>query len=363
MREPDETDPTGEAGETDATDAAGPAGAGPAREPLEDPGSLRAAARALGFHRLGVAAAGRSPHADRFIAWLAAGRHGSMEYLARTVARRIDPRATLPGARSVVVVSLPYEPEVDLPSPVNLERGRIARYARGRDYHRVIEGKLRPLAARIRDGDRFRTWYTVDAGPLLERDWAEAAGIAWIGKNALAIDPEIGSWLFLGAIVTDRPYRPDSPAIDQCGRCTRCLEACPTGALAEPRTVDATRCISYRTIEARDPVAPNDGGELHGWVLGCDICQEVCPWNTRPARLRPPIDPDLAPRDLPDSLDELAALDREGFLARFAGTAVVHAGEARLAASARAIRADRDGRSGRAATDPGVRTAGREGTP
>ncbi len=176
-----------------------------------DPTPLRTAARNLGFHRLGVAAARRSPHADRFLAWLSKGHHGTMGYLAEQVERRIDPRETVPGAQSVIVVSLPYADDVDLPAPDETSRGKISRYARGRDYHRVMQGKLRRLAETMRDGDRYRTWYTVDAGPLLERDWAEAAGIGWIGKNALVIDPEIGSWFFLGAIVTDRPYQPDAP--------------------------------------------------------------------------------------------------------------------------------------------------------
>jgi epoxyqueuosine reductase len=308
---------------------------------LEDPGALRAAARALGFHRLGIAAAERSRHADRYLEWLAAGRHGAMEYLAREVARRIDPRESLPGARSVVVVSLPYDDDVPFPAPDDPGRARIARYARGRDYHRVMGAKLRRLAEAIREGSRFAAWWTVDSGPLLERDFAEAAGIGWIGKNALVIDPEIGSWIFLGAVVTDRPYRPDAPSLDQCGRCTRCLDACPTGALATPRTVDAQKCISYRTIEDRALVAEDQGATLAGWVLGCDICQEVCPWNTRPGRRRPAIDPDLAPRPLPDALDELGALDRDGFLARFRGTAAMRAGARRVAASARAVAAHR----------------------
>ncbi len=307
-----------------------------------DPTPLRTAARNLGFHRLGVAAARRSPHADRFLAWLSKGHHGTMGYLAEQVERRIDPRETVPGAQSVIVVSLPYADDVDLPAPDETSRGKISRYARGRDYHRVMQGKLRRLAETMRDGDRYRTWYTVDAGPLLERDWAEAAGIGWIGKNALVIDPEIGSWFFLGAIVTDRPYQPDAPALDQCGRCTRCLDACPTGALAIERTVDARACISYRTIEHRDPVPIESGRELHGWILGCDICQEVCPWNTRPARRKPPVDSDLTPRPLPDRLDELSKLDRASFLAQFSGTAVVRAGADRLAASARAVAASRD---------------------
>ena len=265
-----------------------------------------------------------------------------MDYLAKKVERRIDPRETLPGAQSVVVVTLPYPDDVEFPAKDDEERVRIARYARGRDYHRVIEGKLKRLAATIREGDRFRTWYTVDAGPLLERDWAEAAGVGWLGKNALIIDPEIGSWFFLGVIVTDREYPIDAPIADHCGTCTRCLEVCPTGALSEARTVDATRCISYLTIETEEPVTLAQGADLHGWVFGCDLCQEVCPWNTRPARVPPETVPDFEARPLPDDLETLTGLDRERFLEHFSGTSVVRGGEGRLAASAAAIRHHRN---------------------
>ncbi|MGA1203563.1 MAG: tRNA epoxyqueuosine(34) reductase QueG [Planctomycetota bacterium] len=299
--------------------------------------ALEREARALGFRRLGIAPAGRSPHADRFLAWLDAGRHGGMDYLARKVERRIDPRETLPGATSVIVVTLPYADEVPFPDEAEVERGRIARYARGRDYHRVMETRLKRLALRIREGERYRTWYTVDAGPLLERDWAERAGVGWLGKNGLIIDPEVGSWLFLGAIVTDRAYPVDAPIPDQCGTCTRCLDACPTGALIAARSVDARLCISYRTIEDPEPVPAAGGPDLHGWVYGCDICQEVCPWNSRPARVAPDILPDLEPRSLPDRLTELSRLDRPRFLEAFTGTSAMRAGHERLAASARAI--------------------------
>ena len=312
------------------------------RDRGEDPTSLRAFARTLGFHSLGVAEAGRSRHADRYLVWLQAGKHGSMDYLSRHVDRRIDPRKSLPGARTVVVVTLPYDPDPEFPPDSAKERGKIARYARGRDYHKVMKPRLHSLASEIGAGGQFQTWYTADAGPLLERDWAEAAGIGWIGKNGLLIDREIGSWFFLGAVVTDRHYDPDSPGLDQCGRCTRCLDACPTDALADIRSVDATKCISYWTIERDHPVDSSEGITLGGWVFGCDICQEVCPWNTRPARTGPAIAEDLQPRALPDKLRVLASLDREQFLEYFRGTAVMRAGENRLSASARAIEQARE---------------------
>ncbi len=314
------------------------------RDRGEDPTSLRTFARTLGFHSLGVAEAGRSRHADRYLQWLQAGKNGSMDYLSRNVDRRIDPRESLPGARTVVVVTLPYDPDPEFPLDSADGRGKIARYARGRDYHKVMKPRLKTLSSEIGAGGEFQTWYTADAGPLLERDWAEAAGIGWIGKNGLLIDPEVGSWFFLGAVVTDRHYLPDSPGLDQCGRCTRCLDACPTDALAEIRSVDATKCISYWTIERDRPVDTSEGATLDGWVFGCDICQEVCPWNTRPARKQPAITEDLVPRSLPDKLEILSALDREQFLEYFRGTAVMRAGEKRLSASAHAIEEAREKR-------------------
>ncbi len=180
---------------------------------------LKEAARRIGFLRLGIARAGPSPHRERFQEWLAAGRHGTMSYMARQVARRVDPRVTLPGAQSVIVGSLPYEDRASFPPPGSRERGKIARYARGRDYHRVMKPLLAQLAETVQAEGRWRVWYAVDTSPILERDWAEAAGVGWIGKNALALDPEFGSYFFLGLLVTDRPYPPDPPALDHCGTC------------------------------------------------------------------------------------------------------------------------------------------------
>ncbi|MEM7261625.1 MAG: tRNA epoxyqueuosine(34) reductase QueG [Planctomycetota bacterium] len=302
----------------------------------ESADTLRARATELGFTRLGVARAGRSPHADRFLASLDAGHFASMAYLAREVDRRIDPRATIPGARSVIAASFPYDG--DAPFPDDNSHGKIARYARGRDYHKVVTPKIRQLAEIIRDGDQHRTWYNVDNGPILERDWAEAAGLGWIGKNGLVIDPELGSWFFLAVIITDREYAADTPQTDHCGSCRRCLDACPTDAFVAPRTVDSHRCISYWTIEHRGDF-PDDGVDrTHGWVFGCDICQEVCPFNTRTQRPRLAIDPDLAPRPLPTDLDTLASLTPESFLEAFAGTAVVRTKVDGLRRNAQAVR-------------------------
>lgn len=306
---------------------------------MERTTELKTLATQLGFHSCGVAEAGLSPHAERYREWLAAGRHGTMDYLARNVERRLDPRETIPGARSVIVVTLPYASDCAFPENADdSRRGRIARYARGRDYHKVMPPLLRQLAQFVKDDDRYRAWYSSDAGPILERDWAEQAGLGWIGKNALIIDPEVGSWFFLGVIVTDRAFEPDPPAVDHCGTCRRCLDACPTNAFVGERSVDATRCISYWTIEHREEFDETTPA-LDGWVFGCDICQQVCPFNQRSGRKSPAIVDDLHPRDLPDDLNQLAALDRTKFLEAFAGTPVMRTGWEGLARNARSVMA------------------------
>ena len=287
---------------------------------------MKAAARDLGFVRVGVAAAGPSPHRQRYQEWLAAGRHGTMSYMARNVARRIDPRNTLAGACSVVVCALPYPDQVPFPADHEPERGKIARYARGRDYHKVMVPRLRSVAEWIRHADRWRTWYTVDTGPLLERDWAEAAGVGWIGKNGLVIDAELGSWFLLGVVVTDRDFAPDPPATDHCGTCRACLDACPTDAFVGPRSVDARRCISYLTIEHRGEIDATLAPRMERWIFGCDICQEVCPFNRRAGRPRPETLPDLEDRQLPNDRDSLLTLDAGSFVEAFAGTALMRPG-------------------------------------
>ncbi|MFN0057235.1 MAG: tRNA epoxyqueuosine(34) reductase QueG [Planctomycetota bacterium] len=306
-----------------------------ATEELTD--ALTATATRLGFLRLGVARAGPSRHRAAYLDWLAKGQHGTMDYMARHVARRVDPRETLPGAMSVIVVSLPYQDQVSFPPAGATGRGKIARYARGRDYHKVLRARLEKLADFVRDGERWRCWWTVDTGPLLERDWAEESGVGWIGKNCLVLDAETGSYFFLGALVTDRRYRAHTPAVDHCGTCRACLDACPTQAFVAPRRLDARRCISYLTIEHRGPVDSATDPGRSGWVFGCDICQEVCPFNQRRNRVRPPICDELTPRALPDDLATLSSMDRAGFLEAFRGTAIMRATDAGLARNAELV--------------------------
>ena len=218
--------------------------------------------------------------------WLDRGYAGEMHYMHRTAERRADVRAVLPSARSVISLGVVYNAD----RPYSTENAdpavaAIARYAWGDDYHVEIGGRLSRLVERLRAaaGDSFEARAYVDTGPVQERVYAQYAGLGWIGKNTCLINPELGSWIFLAAIVTNLALEPDAPGLDQCGTCTLCLEACPTGALVEPRVLDSTRCLSYLTIELKGaiPVEHRDAVGEHAY--GCDICQEVCPWNLSPS--------------------------------------------------------------------------------
>jgi len=260
----------------------------------------KAVAQALGFDLVGVAPAEPAPHAGYLREWLARGFAGEMGWLGRRVEARIDPRCVLEGARSVVALGLVYDPGDPAPAPV--ASVRIARYAGGDDYHDVLLDRVRAFEAALAAlADRpVRTRGYVDTGPLLERPLAARAGLGWIGKNTLLIHPRLGSYLFLAAVLTDLELAADAPEPDHCGSCRACLDACPTNAFPEPWVLDATRCISYATIEARGAI-PEPAREPQGaWAFGCDVCQEVCPWNRRERREVPP-DPHglrarLAPR-------------------------------------------------------------------
>ncbi len=306
---------------------------------------LRSALLALGFERVGFARAGPVADHARYDEWLARGHAGPMAYLERQREARRDPAALLPEARSLVLVSLNYHvPDPGSLAPREAGRGWVSRYAWGRDYHKVLRGKLKQAAALLaRDWGAQRSRVCVDSAPLLERSLAAGAGLGWIGKNTLLIDERLGSYTFLGALITDLALPPDGPVAERCGRCTACLEACPTGALApeRPGWLDARLCISTLTIETKGEFAPGEAALLGEHVFGCDICQEVCPWN----REAPPTrEADFAPRPglQRPLLAELLSLDRAAFLARFAGTALMRAGETRLARNARAALANRE---------------------
>jgi epoxyqueuosine reductase len=254
-------------------------------------------ARECGFARVGVAAAGPVPRMAYVRSWLQAGRAGEMAYLDRHRDLLADPRTLLASARSIIVVADSYAPPPGTSAtrqPSGEPRGRVARYAWGRDYHRVLRRKLHRLADRLHAciPAPFETRVCVDTAPLLEREWGSMAGIGWIGKNTMVLHQEIGSFFFLGEILTTLELDPSRPALEHCGTCTRCLEACPTGALTAPHQMDARLCISYLTIEHRTEIAPHLRPLLGDWVYGCDICQEVCPYNHRaPAASEPAYHP------------------------------------------------------------------------
>ncbi|MDX9832206.1 MAG: tRNA epoxyqueuosine(34) reductase QueG [Anaerolineae bacterium] len=290
-------------------------------------------AREAGLDLVGIVPAQPARTFDRYEEWLAAGYHGEMAYMARTdaVEKRRDPARILPEARTVVAVGLNYH-TVPLPPVLRDDpsRGIVASYAWGPDYHDVMLPRLHGLAEAIARATGRPVPYRayVDTGPVLERDVAARAGLGFVGKNTNLIQPRLGSWFFLGELLLGmelEPLQEPAPAAGTCGRCTRCLDACPTGALVAPYTLDARRCISYLTIELKGPI-PRELRPLMGnRIFGCDICQEVCPWNrrfarpTRKAAFRP--DPELvAPRLL-----DLLALDDEGFRRRFAGSPVKRA--------------------------------------
>jgi epoxyqueuosine reductase len=241
--------------------------------------SVKARALELGYLACGVTQPGPTDHRAQLDQWLARGYAGTMRYLHRQAGRRKDPRLIVAEARAVVVVLDNYytaDRESDGKPP------RIAKYARGQDYHRVTRRRLEQLAEFIRSLGARLTHSFVDSGPVPERELAQRAGLGWIGKNTMLIRPENGSFFFIGSVFTDLALEQDTPFdTDRCGSCTRCLDACPTGAFVEPRLLDATRCISYLTIEQRGPIPDELADRFEGYAFGCDICNDVCPWNQR----------------------------------------------------------------------------------
>ncbi|HEY8495328.1 MAG TPA: tRNA epoxyqueuosine(34) reductase QueG [Myxococcota bacterium] len=249
-----------------------------------------ALALALGFDRAGIARLDAPlPHGDALRDWLARGRHGAMAWMARDPEHRIDPRLRFTWALTAIVVSLVYDTE-RRPLPSAPPTARVARYAGGRDYHDVLLPALRALGDALEAlvGRAVRSRAYVDTGPLLERALAARAGLGWIGRNTCLIDPELGSYTFLGVLLTDLDLPGGEPEPDHCGTCRACLDACPTGAFPEPYVLDATRCLSYATIELRDAIPEPLRAGQGSWVFGCDVCQDVCPWNTRTRRTVPP---------------------------------------------------------------------------
>ncbi len=248
-------------------------------------------AASLGFDRCGVARAEPIGRAAYVRAWLDSGRAGAMEYMHQHFKRRADPRRLLQGAKSVIVVALQYhQRRPAIPESDRDPRGRVAMYAWGDDYHDIIKAKLMKIADHMRSelAGPFEVKACVDTAPLLERELAAAAGIGWIGKNTMLLHHQLGSYFFLGALVTTLELAPDQPVVDRCGTCTACLEACPTEAFPAAHEMDASRCISYLTIERRHDIPESLKPKMGDWIFGCDVCQEVCPYNRHAPTAREP---------------------------------------------------------------------------
>jgi len=293
---------------------------------------IKERASIIGFDLCGVAPARRFPKLARLADWVAAGEAGEMRYLADPHGERADPLKVLPTARSVISLAVIYNTSEPYSNRVAGDgRVAIARYAWGDDYHEVIRRRLRDLLVWMNEeaGSGLEAMSCVDDGPVQERVFAEQAGLGWIGKNTCLINPDLGSWLFLAEIVTNAALEPDAPGLDQCGACTRCLDACPTGALVEPYRLDARRCLSYLTIELRGGVDEAARTDVRDQVFGCDICQDVCPWNARAAESDDSAWLPRAPLAFPRLL-ELCQLTDEAWGTLIRGSALRRAGLTRL---------------------------------
>ena len=286
--------------------------------------ALKTEALRLGFDAVGVAPAIEPTTYPHFLDWLDGGNAAGMHYLADKAEARAHPNQLLEGARSVVVVSLIYgRPE---PASEDPTRGKVARYARGADYHDLFWRRLDVLLAWLRSArPEVRGRAVCDSAPILERDFARLAGLGWVGKNTMVIDRRLGSFTLFGSLIVDVELEPDAPHVsNHCGTCTRCLDACPTDAFSEAYRLDARKCISYWTIEHKGPIDDAFADQLDGWVFGCDVCQDVCPWN----RKAPPgREPALQSQPGLSSPDLIAWLDRDpsAFSRSLKGTALARA--------------------------------------
>ncbi|MBC7797860.1 MAG: tRNA epoxyqueuosine(34) reductase QueG [Pyrinomonadaceae bacterium] len=299
---------------------------------------IKAKALEIGFHKVGIARAEElTLERERFENWLAKGLHGEMKWLEREPEKRSNPQVLFPEAKSVVVVALnyftPHEHETDA------NKGKISRYAWGDDYHDVLTEKLRELLDWIQTETPETTGkICVDTAPMLDKAWAQRAGLGWIGKNSNLITRDFGSWVFLGELLLNIELDYDLPeTIDFCGNCRLCLDACPTNAIIEPRVVDSNACISYANIESRtDEISPAIVENLNGWLYGCDICQDVCPWNrfekpTSEIRFEP------RPDNVSPDLTEIIKLTPETYAKRFRQSSIKRAKLGGLQRNARAL--------------------------
>jgi epoxyqueuosine reductase len=278
---------------------------------------VKAKALALGFTSVGIAAAGPlDEEGDGLRRWLDLGYDASMGWMGETARKRSDVRRVLPGARSVIALALNYYTAGR--HETGEGRGRISRYAWGDDYHDVLGNMLKDFCSWLlleNPGSEARAY--VDTGPVMDKAWAVRAGVGWLGKHTNVITREMGSWVFLGEVLTTLDLEPDAAALDRCGTCTLCIDACPTGAIVEPYVVDSNLCLSYLTIEHRGPVTGEVTAQFDGWIYGCDTCQDVCPWNLKFET--PSGEPAFLPREgfVSPPLEEWRHMDQSEFSARF----------------------------------------------
>jgi len=285
---------------------------------------IRRRALELGFDDCRFTTATAPASADKFQNWLAGKQHGEMTWLERTASKRADPQKVLPGAKSIICLAASYEskiPNSELRTP---NSGLVARYARFTDYHTVLGERLKALTAFVNQlgGDGTRSLWYLDTGPLLERDFAQRAGLGFIGKHTNLISRQFGNWFFLAEIITTLEFEPDAPEINHCGKCTRCITACPTDAITTPFQLDARRCISYLTIELKGPIPVELRPAIGNRIFGCNDCLAACPWNRfaqEGKMMKAHARRNLAAPDL----IELLKLDEAGFKSRFAGTPIL----------------------------------------
>ena len=277
---------------------------------------IKAKALEIGFSKVGIARA--EPHAkdaERLKEWLHRGYQASMKWMGQNTEKRVDPRNIVTGARSIISVAANYFTNVEhQPKP---GEGKVSRYAWGDDYHILITARIQKLFECIKQlAPESNGRYYVDTGPVMDKVWAERAGLGWRGKHTNLITKDFGSWVFLGEIISTLELDYDAPMEDFCGSCTACIDACPTDAIAEAYVVDSNKCISYLTIEHRGPIEPSLAPRFDNWVYGCDICQDVCPWNKFQ---QPTHDKEFLPRDgnVTPSVNDLASITKEEFTERF----------------------------------------------
>lgn len=308
--------------------------------------AIKTKALELGFSRVGVACAqSLESEGVRLQQWLSRGYHGTMEWMQKNLEKRTDPSLLLPNARSVISLALNYYTPAE--HSQDIETGKISRYAWGDDYHLVMTSRILQLVDCIKtESPGINAKVYVDTGPVMDKAWAVRAGIGWLGKHTNVITKEYGSWVFLGEIILDVELEYDEPILDFCGSCTACIEACPTDAIVEPYFLDSTKCISYLTIEHRGPIPEELKPRFDNWVYGCDICQDVCPWN----RFQQPTgEQAFFPRteNVKPLLADLGNISAEEFTRRFKKSPVKRTKRNGMIRNAKAVQ---EGRTGEAAT-------------